>query len=77
MTRAQTLLSEIVDYFAIGHNNPGDHWCHDEDGTTFALDYKGKDGRKFWLDLHKDGTVSIFWKRPDGTHEVLTLRDTP
>jgi hypothetical protein len=77
MSNAEQVLAEIIDHFADGDENPGDHWCPDEHRTSYGLDYKGKDGRKFWLDLDKDGTITVFWKRPSGDHSVVVFRQVP
>lgn len=70
--RAKSIMTEIIDRFADGtYGGPGDEWAPDEDHASYGLDCRGKDGCKFWLDLDKNGTITIFWKRPDGTHEVL------
>ena len=62
MSNARTLLTEIIDYFANCDEKPGDFWAHDDEFESYCLDHRSKDGTKFWLDLEKDGTISIMWK---------------
>lgn len=61
---AAALLTEIVDHFAKTGENPGDWWAHCDDYTSYSLDHTSKDGTKFWIDLDKDGTITLLWKSP-------------
>ena len=77
MTRALTLeaaamLTEIIDHFANTEERPED-WAHDDTGRSFCLDYRSKDGAKFWLDLDKDGTITVLWK-PAGADAPVIMK---
>lgn len=72
MARAD--INEILDYFSRAEINPGSDWAFDEDQSSLGVDFRSSDGTKFWLDINRDGTLSIFWKpadRPSG--ETLTF----
>jgi hypothetical protein len=56
------LLTEIIDHFTHAEEGPGDAWAHDDEFASYALDYRGKDGTVFWLDMEKNGTISVTWK---------------
>jgi hypothetical protein len=73
---ARTLLSDILDYFIENDVHPGDEWSFSDDQTTFGLDFWGKDGTKFWLNLNRDGTIDIFWKRA-GVIRLGKFKETP
>ncbi len=62
MMDAKTFLAEIIDHFANSEETPGDWWAPTEDHTSYCLDHKSKDGTKFWIDLDKDGTITLVWK---------------
>jgi hypothetical protein len=71
---AKALLTEIIDYFAICDDTPGDFWAHDEDRTSYCLDYRSSDGTKFWIDLDKDGTITLLWKPlGQGQPQIMTF----
>lgn len=72
--RSKGVLTEILDWFNETGKTPGDWWAPTDDRMSYGLDWRDDNGqRKFWLDLDKNGTVSIFWKRPDGTSETLVF----
>lgn len=60
--RAAEFLTEIIDHFAHAKETPADWWAHDEAGESYCLDHLSRDGTKFWLDLDKNGTITILWK---------------
>ncbi len=69
---AKQVLAEVIDYFADNEESPGDWWAPSEDRTSLGLDWRAShEGRKFWIDLDKDGTVTIYWKRPGGESSVV------
>ncbi len=55
-------LSKIIDHFAESDDGPPGDWAHDTDCSSYALEHRGKDGTRFWIDLDKDGTISVLWK---------------
>lgn len=59
----RNILAEIVDHFAITDSKPGNDWAFDDDQTSIGLDHRSVDGSKMWLDLNRDGTITIFWKK--------------
>lgn len=70
--RSKTVLTEILDWFTTNDKTPGDWWAPSDCRTSYGLDWRSEIGdRKFWLDLDKDGTITIYWKRPDGSHEIV------
>ncbi len=60
---ASAVLTEIIDYFAASNEGAGGEWAHPDDFSSYCLDFQGEDGTKFWLDLEKDGTIHLMWKR--------------
>lgn len=62
---ASAVLTEIIDYFATSEEGAGGEWAHPDDFSSYCLDFQGRDGTKFWLDLEKDGTIHLMWKRGD------------
>jgi hypothetical protein len=63
----QALLTEIIDYFATKDEGLGDMWAHPDDFSSYGLDYRNRDGTQLWIDLDKDGTITVLWKRPDNS----------
>lgn len=68
---ARKAIGEIIDRFADGKETPGDAWAPSEDRTSFGLDYQGRDGCKFWLDLDRDGTITLYWVPPSGERQIV------
>jgi hypothetical protein len=60
--KVAALLTEIIDHFANAKESPGDWWAHDDEFSSYCLDHQARDGTKFWLDLDKDGTITLLWK---------------
>ena len=65
MSDAAEILGEALDYFSSNDTDPGGEWAFCDDRSELGLDFRGKDGTKFWLDIKRDGTISIYW-RPAG-----------
>jgi len=67
---AKALLTEIIDHFANSVDTPDSWWAHSDDGTAYCLDHSSG-SIKFWIDLDKDGTITLLWKR--GTENEPTV----
>ena len=59
---AKIIMGEILDYFLDTDKTSDDAWCFSEDGSEFGLDHQSEDGTKFWLNLSRDGAITILWK---------------
>lgn len=68
-----SLLAEILDHFDAAESSPGDNWAFCDDRSSLGLDYRSPDGTKFWLDINKDGTISIFWRPSGADGQSLTF----
>ncbi|HYT41954.1 MAG TPA: hypothetical protein VEP90_06385 [Methylomirabilota bacterium] len=66
-------MTQIIDHFACAGESPGDWWAHDDDRTSYCLDHQSRDGTKFWIDLDKDGTITLLWKPPKQRHPYVTV----
>jgi len=62
VTDAKKLLNEIIAFFSTTQEGLGDGWAHDDDFTSYGLDYRHRDGTRLWLDLEDDGTIHILWQ---------------
>ena len=65
--RAKKTLNEVLDFFAAHNTNPGDWWGFTDDGSEFCLDYRSPNGARFWLDLTREGVISLLWRAPGST----------
>ncbi len=71
---AEQMLNEVLDHFARTRSHPGDDWAPSDDGDTLCLDY-AKDGVKFLIDLDRDGTITLLWKKTGTTTpKIITFR---
>lgn len=59
---AKQMLNEALDHFQENNESPGGAWAFDDECQSLGLDYRSRDKCKFWLDLDRDGTVTILWK---------------
>ncbi len=73
MSEAQRIIGEILDHFAENDLRPSDDWAFPDDFSSLCLDHQSSDGTKFWLDLERDGTISVLWK-PAGAERPTILR---
>lgn len=64
-------LNDVLDHFQHQKIGPGEDWAFDDDFQTYALDYRSNDGAKFWIDLARDGTVTLLWKAPGSSTPVV------
>jgi hypothetical protein len=72
MSEAQLILGEILDHFLTNDLRPEDAWAFPDDGSSLCLDHQSPDGAKFWLDLKRDGTITVLW-RPAGADKPRVL----
>ncbi len=73
MMDAKALLAEIIDHFASSEETPGDWWAPAEDHSSYNLQHDSKDGTRFWIDLDKDGTITLVW-RPCGRESADVMQ---
>lgn len=65
------LLNEILDYFKDNERErPDRDWAFPEDYSSYCFDHRSRNGTKFWVDLERDGTIKIFWRKAGGQAEV-------
>lgn len=59
--KSTKLLNDALDHFAKNDCYPGDWWAFTDDGSELCLEYAEGDAR-FWIDLNRDGTVTLLWR---------------
>jgi len=69
---AKKLLNEIIAFFSTCQEGLGDGWAHDDEFTSYGLDYRHRNGTQWWLDLENDGIIRILWK-PVGQDKPTTM----
>lgn len=77
---AKRLLNEIIAFFSTTQEGLGDGWAHDDDFTSYGLDYRHRNGTQLWLDLEDDGTIHVLWKpvgqdKPTVMHFTVVVGD--
>lgn len=77
MTEAVKVLNEAMDYFEKTETDPGGEWAFCEDYSSLGLDFRSPNGDAFWLDLERDGTILVMWKKADGEVNSVTFVQQP
>lgn len=61
MTGKEIVIA-VLDHMQANDLRPEDAWAFSDDYESLGLDHRSPDGSKFWLDLDRDGTITILWK---------------
>lgn len=70
---AKRFINEILDYFEKSDRDPGGDWAFPDDFSSLGLDFQGRDGAVFWIDIDREGHVKLVWRNPAGEHQSMTF----